>query len=827
MSRYFVDPPPENAENFSYPCGACNRNVAKRMRAIQCDICNFWTHIKCDRIEPSHYEILKKSDSLHHYCKRCKEEHFPFQTLDNEQVIASVVHNVNINDDLNLQVNPPPRLRSLFNDLNDRNEDSQINCEYYDYSDRIPFTKDRNKALFHMNIASLNLHKDELVTALSLLDFQFDVIGITETKFQKGIAPINDPSMTGYKHYHTPTESSKGGALLYVKDSLVFDRRDDLENLMYKSKELESVFIEVEVTGKKSQIYGCIYRHPCMDINVFNEDYLEKLLSKLDKENKMSYLMGDFNMDLLKVESEDKISEYYDILTSHLFVPHITLPTRITSTSKTLIDNIFSNDPDFANGLSGNFTFSISDHLPQFLVMPEVLKGPPKRHNIYRRQKHYDKEQLVADAIGINWNMTISPDKMDSNYSLDKFLENAMAIVDKHAPLKKMSKKDFKLESKPWVTMGILASIKRRDSLLRKFIKCPEGDRKNELHLQYKVLRNKIVALLRLSKNNHYRKYFTDNSDDIKKTWKGIKSIINIRTTSNSLPTSMLINNKNESDPTTIAQGFNSYFSSIAEKLQGNIYSVNTNFGKYLSDRVDANFLFQSADTEEILRIITSLNTSKSTGPNSIPTDILKLLAPILCHPLKEIINISFATGVYPDKLKLAEIIAVFKNKGDQRLLPNYRPISLLSNINKIFEKLVHTRLYSFLELHECIYELQFGFRTKHSTNHALMSLTESVRSALDNSNFACGIFVDFQKAFDTVDHNILLHKLEHYGIRGIANNWFKSYLSNRNQYVSVNGFHSKTEVMKYGVPQGSVLGPLLFFQKFLAQGWKLDIVLF
>ena len=378
-------------------------------------------------------------------------------------------------------------------------------------------------------------------------------------------------------------------------------------------------------------------------------------------------------------------------------------------------------------------------------------------------------------------------------------------------PLKKMSKKDFKLESKPWITPGMLASIKRRDSLLREFIKCPEGDHKNSLHVQYKVLRNKIVALMRLSKNNHLRNYFSNNSDNIKKTWKGIKSIINIRETSYNLPTSMSINNVNESDPTMIAEGFNSYFSTIAEKLQNKIYSVNTNFSKYLSDKVDSNFLFQSADTEEILRIITSLNNSKSTGPNSIPTDILKLLAPILCHPLKEIINISFATGIYPDKLKLAEIIAVFKNKGDPRLFLNYRPISLLSNINKIFEKLVHARLYSFLELHDCIYELQFGFRTKHSTNHALMSLTETIRVALDNSNFACGIFVDFQKAFDTVDHNILLQKLEHYGIRGLANNWFKSYLSNRKQYVSVNGYHSKTEVMKFGVPQGSVLGPLLF----------------
>ena len=134
-----------------------------------------------------------------------------------------------------------------------------------------------------------------------------------------------------------------------------------------------------------------------------------------------------------------------------------------------------------------------------------------------------------------------------------------------------------------------------------------------------------------------------------------------------------------------------------------------------------------------------------------------------------------------------------------------------MSNINKIFEKLVYSRLYSFLNLHNCLYELQFGFPANHSTNHALLSLTEKIREALDNSDFACGIFIDLQKAFDTVDHQILLKKLENYGVRGLANNWFNSYLTNRQQFVSINGFNSTNRVMHYGVPQGSVLGPLLF----------------
>ena len=152
------------------------------------------------------------------------------------------------------------------------------------------------------------------------------------------------------------------------------------------------------------------------------------------------------------------------------------------------------------------------------------------------------------------------------------------------------------------------------------------------------------------------------------------------------------------------------------------------------------------------------------------------------------------------DNLKISKVIPVFNDKGNYLECNNYRPISLLSNI-----------LYSFLSKHKCIYDRQFGFRNRHSTNHALLDLIEDIRNAMDNNKFAVGVFVDLQKAFDTVDHNILLNKVDHYGIRGVANNWFKSYLSNRKQFVTINGVNSDLQSMKFGVPQGSVLGPLLF----------------
>ena len=145
----------------------------------------------------------------------------------------------------------------------------------------------------------------------------------------------------------------------------------------------------------------------------------------------------------------------------------------------------------------------------------------------------------------------------------------------------------------------------------------------------------------------------------------------------------------------------------------------------------------------------------------------IHLIKPIISEPLAEIVNLSFKTGVYIEILKISMTIPIFKNKGSEQLCSNYRPISLLSNINKLIEKMMYSRLYSFLEFHNCIYKNQFGFHTHHSTFHALVSITEDIRQALDNNSFACGIFIDLQKAFDTVDHNFFLKKLEHYGVRG------------------------------------------------------------
>ena len=172
--------------------------------------------------------------------------------------------------------------------------------------------------------------------------------------------------------------------------------------------------------------------------------------------------------------------------------------------------------------------------------------------------------------------------------------------------------------------------------------------------------------------------------------------------------------------------------------------------------------------------------------------------------------NLSFSAGVFPSIPKTCIVIPIFK-KDSQLNCSNYWPISLLSNIDKILERIMHNRFHNFLATNNLIYSLQFGFRQKHSTSHALIRPTDKIREQLDKGNFTCGIFDDFQKAFDTVDHQILIQKLNYYGIRRIANNRFSSFLQNRTQFVSINGFDSNVNAISCGVSQGSILGPLLF----------------
>ena len=219
-----------------------------------------------------------------------------------------------------------------------------------------------------------------------------------------------------------------------------------------------------------------------------------------------------------------------------------------------------------------------------------------------------------------------------------------------------------------------------------------------------------LVKLIRKSKENHFSKYFSDNVKNLRQTWKGIKSIIQNKNNAESLPTCIFDKGSSVTDPSQIANTFNSYFSSIGETLQSKIHSSHISFTRYLKNPNIHSFFVSPTDSTEVSNLISGLKNGKAFGPNSIPTIVLKHLNRDISTILADLFNLSFSTGVFPEKLKTSSVLPLFK-KDSKLICGNYRPISLLSNISKLLEKLMYSRLYKFLNIYNCITELQFGFR--------------------------------------------------------------------------------------------------------------------
>ena len=310
----------------------------------------------------------------------------------------------------------------------------------------------------------------------------------------------------------------------------------------------------------------------------------------------------------------------------------------------------------------------------------------------------------------------------------------------------------------------------------------------------------------------YHTEMFQSKETSIRELWKHLGTLINKQT--NGKPNhidKILYKGTFHTNNKDISNSMNEHFCKVGESLQSNLPSCDGNlFKQHLPARTINTFVLSHVLYEEIIREIKDLNPKKSTGHDGIGAKIIKLCPDIFATNLCKIFNECIDKCEYPSEMKIARVIALFK-KGDKNNPDNYRPISLLSCFNKIFERLICKQLKSFLEKYKILVKFQFGFRQDHSTILALTEISDHIKSHLDDGNYVQGLFVDLSKAFDTVDHKILLYKLSHYGIRGHANKFFESYLTQRKQYTYINNEKSSIMGINCGVPQGSVLGPVLF----------------
>ena len=275
---------------------------------------------------------------------------------------------------------------------------------------------------------------------------------------------------------------------------------------------------------------------------------------------------------------------------------------------------------------------------------------------------------------------------------------------------------------------------------------------------KYKRYKNKLTGILRYCEKQHYTELLEKNKGNIKETWKIINSLINKKTNGTTYPTEFRSNGTTITGSKNIANCFNKFFVNIGPSLANKIPRSNNVFTRYLSDKVDDTLFLKPVTKEEIINLVKNTKSKKSKDHDDIDMCLVKKILPHIVTPLEHIFNISLQKGVFPDGMKLARVIPLFKN-GEMNDFSNYRPISILSQFSKILEKIFHNRMMSFIDDKQILYKSQYGFRKNMSTSLAIMELVEEITTSIDDCKSTIGVFIDLKKAFDTVDHSILVKK--------------------------------------------------------------------
>ena len=507
-------------------------------------------------------------------------------------------------------------------------------------------------------------------------------------------------------------------------------------------------------------------------------------------------LCGDFNVDLL---TENENSNFFNMLYSVNFLPVVNIATRITENSATCIDQIWHNKFNVAN--SGVIVSDISDHYPVFATFnifkdDDLVTKTFRDHSRANLRKLCSAVELIANRyVGECINMNV-----DSKCNW--FVENFKDVYNSTCP-KKTKIMGVKRLLKPWITSEIrrMADYKHRLFKQQKMNLIP-------FHT-YNIYKNNLSRRIKLSKKNYYVNKFKDCNSNIKNTWKTINSIMSNNKRS---PKKFELLNENGNlitDPVDVGNNFCEYFSSVACKLDENIPRTDTDPLHFMPDQLPETFTPAPATTDEIVKLIKSFK-DRPCNINNIPVFIYKTVALYIAPVICDIFNCTLSEGKFPSILKLARILPLHKSKS-HKITNNFRPISLLPMMAKIVEKLMKARAVQFIEDNSILYNKQFGFRTGCSTSDAVLHFVDDCVTALDNKLYTVSIFLDFSKAFDTVNREILLRKLDRLGFRGNILNFFDSYLSDRQMYVSINGHDSTIKTTNIGLPQGSVSATWLF----------------
>jgi hypothetical protein len=541
-----------------------------------------------------------------------------------------------------------------------------------------------------------------------------------------------------------------------------------------------------------------VYR-PFGDCITFMED-LQILISGLKEKFPHSDIiaLGDFNIDLTK---QDRISEdLIDGMISAGFLQQVTIPTRITEKTNSLIDHVYTNSKKKL--VSDVLMADISDHQPVFTFYDDRTQGKKKIKITKRWLKNDDYGKLDSMLSQRNWSeMTKLSLEDKCNYLINTINE----ILDDISPV--VAKQIRNKPSNHWLTLGIKTSAKINDKYYKKMKKSKlEEDKK-----YYKKRKKLLDRIVRSAKNLQIKSDLQAAGTDTRKLWAIINNSIDRKQCSHKIPSTFTLENCKISYKKEIARAFNVYFKNIGSKMADSIPNPdNIDYEEFLPEQHKYSMTFRDLTQEEVEKIMKNQRPKLSHGVDTINNRMVKECAASLSAPMTMIINQSMAEGKVPSAFKIAVIKPLYK-KGPANELGNYRPVSLLSALSKILEKAVCTQLNHWLYKEGLYCPTQYGFRPKSSTTHAVQDLMNQVTNNAAANQCTVATFIDLSKAFDCLQYDKLFGKLNNLGVRNTELNWFKDYLANRKQLVQLEETKSEPENVTLGVPQGSVLGPVLF----------------
>lgn len=611
------------------------------------------------------------------------------------------------------------------------------------------------------------------------------IVVVSETWLTEGLRPFF--CINGYTVYHTVRSDGYGGMSVYVLDTLSHTATTDL-----------SCIHEVHLTRIQALDAGlsvlCVYRAPRRtNVNAFL-DMIDPLL----EQGSNIIMCGDMNFNLLS--SRDDVLDFVNTIesNSYAFLNSLDEADFTFPGSQSILDLFLTDMIDNQYHVKNNP--SISDHHACLLLMRGSRIPPLKNVSLF---KHNPR---IVSALRTFLRQL-------SNQTLSQIHAGMTELV---------SRNTFKMRTigrvkLPWIDNELLQEMRKRDELYGNtrspLITESERNRRKDL---YRTQKNRVTMILRRKRNNFIETHIQSSMNDSRKMWQVMKMVIRKHPTNQNEGIPKIIekdDGNTTSDPKLILDLMNEHFSNVGEKINVQTKILNNNRPRNALNlnMNNASIYLYDTNQSELYSIIKSLKNDAAAGLDGLSVKNIKTIAYELSQKLVRPINLCMRNGEFPQSFKEARIKALYKGKGSRKKCTNYRPISVLSNLSKIYEKLLYLRLYRFLTETSFIASTQFGFLPHSSTTTAALHAITRIRQSLDDGRCTAAVFIDVAKAFDSVDHNQLLKKLDIAGISGKANMIIQDYLFARRQKIIANDLVSNDEFIRFGIPQGSNLSSLLF----------------